>query len=95
MSSARAPRLFTGGPERYNRSDTAAAADALVAQWIEHRSSEPRVGGSNPSERATKSNLRSACFHPGKQGAARRRGSRRRPIALLAQDEEDGEHRPL
>jgi hypothetical protein len=23
---------------------------ALVAQWIEHRSSEPRVGGSNPSE---------------------------------------------
>ena len=24
--------------------------NALVAQWIEHRSSEPRVGGSNPSE---------------------------------------------
>lgn len=24
----------------------------LVAQWIEHRSSEPRVGGSNPFERA-------------------------------------------
>ena len=30
---------------------------ALVAQRIEHRSSEPRVGGSNPSERATISNL--------------------------------------
>ena len=27
-----------------------AACHALVAQWIEHRSSEPRVGGSNPSE---------------------------------------------
>jgi hypothetical protein len=25
---------------------------ALVAQWIEHRSSEPRVGGSSPSGRA-------------------------------------------
>ena len=28
-------------------------AFALVAQWIEHRSSEPRVGGSNPSECAS------------------------------------------
>ena len=26
---------------------------APVAQWIEHRSSEPRVVGSNPSRRAT------------------------------------------
>ena len=31
---------------------------ALVAQWIEHLSSEQGVGGSNPSERTSISNAR-------------------------------------
>ena len=36
---------------RYGHSSTVGpASTALVAQWIEHRSSEPRVGGSSPSE---------------------------------------------
>ena len=33
-------------------SDIIPIENAPVAQWIEHRSSEPRVVGSNPSRRA-------------------------------------------
>ena len=53
-SRARLPTARLKAPNHRDRLAPEAhpVAPALVAQWIEHRSSEPRVGGSNPSERA-------------------------------------------
>ncbi len=58
LGAARLMYAASGPASTASRNDS--AAHALVAQWIEHRSSEPRVGGSNPSERATLLNLNRA-----------------------------------